>query len=807
MRKLSLIFMVALTFGFLPGKSRADSPHGKDFRISCDVCHSSKGWKLDMTVYSFDHNSTKFPLTGEHQVVNCRSCHPTLVFAEAKTQCVDCHTDMHYQTVGPDCGRCHTTKSWIVDDITGLHQRGRFPLLGAHYTANCTDCHKSASQLRFDPLGVNCIDCHQANYVGTTNPNHVLAGYSTNCTDCHSFLSFTWTGAGFNHNLFPLTGGHANVNCDQCHVGGNFSNIPTECVACHINNYNATTNPNHAAASIPTTCADCHSTAPGWKPASYPQHDAQFFPIYSGKHQGTWNVCSDCHSNPANYGSFTCIDCHAHNQQDMDSKHGDVGGYTYNSLACFECHPTGSGEGNFNHNTSGFPLTGGHSSIACSACHSTGFVGTPTECSACHINKYNQTTDPNHNGIGIPTTCATCHTTQPGWKPATFPIHNNYFKLTGEHAIIANDCGQCHKNGYNNTPNTCVGCHQADFNGATNPSHTTLGLPTDCNSCHHTGPAWKPALFPIHGNYYELTGGHATIANDCYQCHQNNYNNTPNTCVGCHQSNYDQTTNPPHSQIGISTNCVSCHTTNPGWTPALFTQHADYWPFTGGHIPIQGQCNLCHINNNYNNTPNTCVGCHQTDYNNTNNPPHSQIGISTNCVSCHTTAPGWTPALFSQHADYWPFQGAHIAISGQCNLCHINNNYTNIPNTCVGCHLADYNATSNPPHASAQFPTDCILCHTQNAWTPSTFNHDGQYFPIYSGSHNGKWNLCSDCHPNQSNFGDFTCTTSCHPQTQMNNDHQGVSGYSYNSNACYSCHPNGQSPMMRRPGNENKIRN
>ena len=101
----------------------------------------------------------------------------------------------------------------------------------------------------------------------------------------------------------------------------------------------------------------------------------------------------------------------------------------------------------------------------------------------------------------------------------------------------------------------------------------------------------------------------------------------------------------------------------------------------------------------------------------------------------------------------------------------------------------------HPPHASAQFPTDCQTCHTTTAWIPSTFNHDGQYFPIYSGHHAGKWTLCADCHTNASNYQVFSCID-CHAhsnQAQVNSDHQGVSGYSYNSVACYNCHPTGSS--------------
>ena len=715
MRKLSLVILSLLVFVFVSATLMSDSPHGKNFNLSCDLCHNSNSWKLDKTIYAFDHNKTAFPLDGQHQAVDCRACHPTLVFSEAKTACMDCHTDLHDQTVGPDCGRCHTTKSWIIENITELHQRSRFPLLGAHRTTDCSNCHKSASLLRFEPLGVLCYDCHQTNYMAATNPNHVQGGFSKDCIQCHSINSFTWTSINVNHDFFPLTLGHANLDCSRCHTNGSFSGLSKDCSGCHLPNYNATTNPNHSVAHIPTTCADCHTTIPGWKPATFTihntyyaltgahatitcdqchngvydnttpttcvgchltnynstnnpphgsaqfgtdcqtchtttawtpatfDHDGKYFPIYSGKHQGTWTLCTDCHTNASNYNTFSCIDCHAHNNQsELDNGHQGVGGYQYNSLACYSCHPTGSVNGAFNHNNTGFPLTGAHTTVLCSACHTNGFSGTPTACSACHINAYNQTNNPNHTSAGIATTCETCHTTNPGWTPATMPTHNNYWALTGAHASI-----------------------------------------TNCDNCHN-------------GNYN---------------------NNIPNTCVGCHQNNYNQTNNPSHTSLGLSTDCASCHTTNPGWSPALFPNHNNYWALTGAHATI------------------------------------------TNCDQCH------------------------------------NGNYNTAPNTCVGCHLNDYNSTTNPAHAPAQFPTDCQMCHTTTAWSPSTFNHDGQYFPIYSGHHAGTWTLCTDCHTNASNYQLFSCID-CHAhnnQTQVDNQHQGVTGYSYNSIACYNCHPTGSS--------------
>ncbi len=107
------------------------------FKVSCSVCHSAKGWELDREIYSFDHSKTKLPLVGQHTEINCKLCHPTLVFSEAPIDCNQCHTDVHQSTTGSDCSRCHTPSSWLVNNITEIHQTSRFPLLGAHRTADC----------------------------------------------------------------------------------------------------------------------------------------------------------------------------------------------------------------------------------------------------------------------------------------------------------------------------------------------------------------------------------------------------------------------------------------------------------------------------------------------------------------------------------------------------------------------------------------------------------------------------------------------------------------------------------------------
>ena len=163
-----------------------------------------------------------------------------------------------------------------------------------------------------------------------------------------------------------------------------------------------------------------------------------------------------------------------------------------------------------------------------------------------------------------------------------------------------------------------------------------------------------------------------------------------------------------------------------------------------------------------------------------------QNAMPVTCLIIHNRAIQATPLLVCLQ-NVLP---AHAAIANQCATCH-NGNYNNTPNTCFGCHQDDYNQTNDPDHQAAQFPTTCETCHSQSAWEPATWDHDNLYFPIYSGEHEDEWDQCTDCHSNPNNYSIFTCLT-CHQQGETNQDHQGVSGYQYNSNACLACHPEGE---------------
>ena len=221
-----------------------------------------------------------------------------------------------------------------------------------------------------------------------------------------------------------------------------------------------------------------------------------------------------------------------------------------------------------------------------------------------------------------------------------------------------------------------------------------------------------------------------------------------------------------------------------------FDHNETAFSLTGSHIGLN--CLECH-SDGFAGTPTDCFFCHDNDFNDSVNPNHINLNISTDCASCHTTDPEWMPALFNIHDEFYPLLGAHTTIASDCASCH-NGDYNNTPTDCIACHQDDYDGTMDPDHSEAQFSTDCVSCHNETAWVPANFDHDGQYFPIFSGEHEGEWMECLDCHTNTNNFAEFQCIN-CHVNPETGEEHNGVGGYVYEDNACLACHPTGNTDM------------
>jgi hypothetical protein len=843
-------------------KEPSRNPHGL-LNIPCENCHTAAGWRPIRSVPEFDHNKTKYPLRGMHENVKCSLCHVKPVFTDVGKTCADCHRDIHNRQLGPNCEQCHTVQGWKVATQQVKDHQNRFPLLGGHSAVQCQDCHKSAASGIFYGLSTDCQSCHLRDWQNTSNPPHASnpsAFPVSACKDCHTSFD-SWLGATFmgNHAAppisFPLTGGHANVPCEACHVNNNFhlQIAATDCGngGCHLTTWQRTNNPAHSTAGTPFAvgnCSQCHDTI-AWTDLTSFNHSVTGFTL-TGSH--TTTPCVQCHVNnnytlqiaPTDCGNSSC---HLKQWNSTETMGASVPNHVtagFPISQCSTCHNTTSwADATFNHNSTGFPLTNSHQMApagkmtACAQCHINNNYNlqiAPTDCgnAGCHLTTWQQTNNPTHSTSGgafAAANCATCHDTV-AWTDNSFNHSVTGFTLVGTHVSpTPTPCVSCHiSNNYNLTSTDCMSCHKSAWSstqtiGGNAPNHVAANFPTTASACStcHSVTVWANGVFNHSATGFPLTNSHqmapAGKVTQCTQCHiSGNYTLQilPTDCgnAGCHLTTWQQTNNPTHTSAGsafTTSNCSNCHDTIT-WTDNTFNHASTGWPLTGNHqmqpAGVMQNCTQCHVGNNYNLTVKDCYnsGCHTKDWNSTATiggvvPNHIAANFPTSlCSTCHDTVL-WADGKFNHSTTGWALTGGHVVPTPggvqACTDCHISNNYslTSANTACYGCHMAQWNSTqtlggSVPNHIAAGYPTTCDACHSTSSWLGAVFNHT--YFPI---PHHGS--VCNDCHQVSSNYASFTCinchTTTAHQQTQTNDTHQGIGGYSYGPTTCYTCHKNG----------------
>ncbi len=753
---------------------------------TCEQCHSMDNWMGA----KFDHlKFTGFALIGAHANLDCSACHAGGKFAGAPAACVGCHLADFNKTNNPPhaqagfpttCQTCHNSSAW--DPTTFNHNTfTKFPLTGAHASVACTQCHING---QFVGTATDCASCHMKDFNGAMSPNHVQSAFPTTCQQCHN--STSWSGAAFDHSTtgFTLTGAHVALQCTQCHnttfsPSGAYTLTSTTCVSCHLKDFQGTTTPNHVQSGFAQTCQQCHNTT-SWTGAAF-DHATTGFTL-TGAHVAL--QCTQCHNttfSPSGAYSLTsnaCVTCHLKDFQGATTPNHVQSGF---AQTCEQCHNTISWSGaTFNHNNTGFPLTGAHTALQCTQCHNTTFSPsgpynlTSNTCVTCHLKDFQGTTTPNHVQSGFAQTCQQCHTTT-NWLGATFNHASTGFALTGFHATL--QCAQCHNTTfspsgpYSLTSTTCVTCHMKDFQGTTNPNHVSSGFPQTCEQCHTT-TNWLGASFDHATTGFALTGFHATL--QCAQCHNTTfspsgpYSLTSTACVTCHMKDFQGTTAPNHVTAGFSQSCEQCHTTN-NWGNGTFDHATTGFALTGFHATLQ--CTQCHNttfspSGPYNLTSNTCVTCHLKDFQGTTNPSHVQSNFPQTCQQCHSTT-NWLNATFDHSTTGFALTGFHVTM--QCAQCHNttfspSGPYNLTSKACATCHMTDFNGTTNPSHVQSGFPTTCDQCHTTTNWLGATFNHTATGFALVG----------------------FHATLQC---TQCHNTTFSPSGpYSLTSTTCITCH-------------------
>lgn len=317
------------------GCHRATDPHDEQFADrGCDVCHSTDGWE---EAPGFDHQDTRYPLTGAHRRVSCTGCHPPVDrpqgerpvgrtgLAPESTEgagslrfrplsfgaCTSCHQDPHAGAMQGSCTTCHGTATWHAVDREGLertfdHTSTGFELEESHAGLACASCHDPAAAasregitLRFPPGDDDraypppradaCASCHDDAHRGELDGT---AG-SSGCEACHGQTA--WLPSRFDlarhdeASAFPLEGAHRVAPCAECHrtpegvlelrVGSD-----RDCVSCH-----APDDP-HRAQFAPRGCRECHDVEsfaiPGF------DHDRTAYRL-EGAHREV--SCRGCH--------------------------------------------------------------------------------------------------------------------------------------------------------------------------------------------------------------------------------------------------------------------------------------------------------------------------------------------------------------------------------------------------------------------------------------------------------------------------------------------------------------------------------
>ena len=741
---------------------------------NCDRCHTQTSWKIA----TFDHTVTGFLLKGAHARTACIDCHKQpggvraqelkrFHFTGLGSDCASCHKDYHgfARETSPklggsllSCQKCHTESAWKAQ-LTFNHNRDTdYALDGKHLGVTCFACHKPKPGLTSRPnvarvyefpqlAAKTCETCHKSPHTATSSP----VFRRNNCSSCHTTDGWaifkSATDGGFNHSTmtrFPLTGDHASLKCDSCHLKGHqqvykFAGANKQfCATCHASVHRGQFDQKFLTAS----CATCHNTTDFRNVSSFNHNLTRF--LLSGAHAKLKSQCVDCHK-PTKHllptkpskradkfifehaSSGFCVDCHT-------SPHKGQFAPAFLSDNCQQCHSVRNWTPltSFNHDKTRFKLVDAHAKIKnkCSLCHVKTNKMLPTKppiragkfvfehadqqfCVDCHKSVHKQQFDAKFEKQP----CGECHTQVSFSKRLPFDHDKTDFRLTGAHALFKNTCEKCHvktknllatkppkaadkfqfahqKTGY------CEACHTDEHTGQFHKKFAQK----PCRECHTTVNFDKRFKFNHDLARFDLTGEHAKIK--CVACHvhtHERFKQAPHHFKGKYiftdlsQKNCNECHKDPHDGR-FGKQCEGCHNTE-SWKDA-FEFHKNML-LGGSHYLLD--CSDCHGEQQrlLSGIGNDCKSCHFKD------DPHQ--GTQPDCKSCHNQL-FWSATTFKHGLTDFPLRGAHRLAS--CSECHGQGVYQGLDTQCVSCHIGDAHKVTFPNHSLPGFE-QCDTCHNQ----------------------------------------------------------------------------------------------
>lgn len=367
-------------------------------QVSCLHCHTDHGGaQASLTLLDIDAfphgDAAGYSLEGHRKLADgsafsCADCHGSEITRFDLAVCESCHRELdraylqaHSTAFGSACLDCHDGKDTYGRVFN--HSLTAFPLEGEHNQTGCEACHAGArTQADLQSTPQDCFACHSAD-----DPHD--GRFGQDCAACHSPQD--WEEAAFDHSQtdFPLTGGHRQVSCSDCHVGGVYAGTPQDCFACHSGD-------DAHNGQFGTDCAACHSPE-DWENASF-DHSLSNFPL-TGAHESV--ECAQCHINNVFAGTPTqCADCHV----DPEFHRGQFG------LACADCHNTSAWAPARYELAHQFPLNHGEGASSCRVCHPSAL--SQYTCYGCHEHtEANIASKHREEGISDFQNCMRCHPT------------------------------------------------------------------------------------------------------------------------------------------------------------------------------------------------------------------------------------------------------------------------------------------------------------------------------------------------------------------------------------------------------------
>jgi hypothetical protein len=463
-----------------------ESPHAESFLAaavaalqvarepSCERCHplSSRTFKREGASFQKEwHAFSGFALALPHDKQECRECHADgLPYKQAHAgrtleDCAACHADVHKGQFGARaCRQCHALEAW-KPALYGVaaHAQSAFPLLQAHATTKCGDCHLETDGLRrYAGTERECAACHADAHPGA----FPKAG---GCQDCHQADAFASARKDFDHQKwtgFAVDNAHETAGCESCHVllagpepktkrmFGRIEVHPpakaAQCVNCHGD-------PHRGFFKDASGCDACHGTALFETARERFDHAARTGFALVGSH--LTRECTVCHVPAAERDhegrrfGFAAVDA-ATAQASCTSCHADIhrGTFQQPSGNCIDCHTQVAwtdGRETFEHlRWTGFALAGRHVEAGCQSCHNPlppadrsgrrfGRAPGPA-CADCHQ-------DP-HVGqftVAGKTDCTRCHAAGSDFHELVFDHQrDSRFPLDATHKPVA--CAGCH---------------------------------------------------------------------------------------------------------------------------------------------------------------------------------------------------------------------------------------------------------------------------------------------------------------------------------------------------------------------------